>query len=128
LKGITAFGVYLPYYRLKRETIFEAMGWFNPAIAGLAKGEKTVANYDEDSITMAVAAGIACVEDLDREKISALHLASTTLPNKERGNASIASGALNLSPNTRTAEFSGCLKSGTTALISALSGPASEVA
>ncbi len=128
MKGITAFGVYLPYYRLKRETIFEAMGWFNPAIARLAKGEKTVANYDEDSITMAVAAGIACVEDLDREKISALHLASTTLPNKERGNASIASGALNLSPNTRTAEFSGCLKSGTTALISALSGPDSEVA
>jgi 3-hydroxy-3-methylglutaryl CoA synthase len=128
LKGITGFGVYLPYYRLKRETIFEAMGWFNPGIAGLARGEKTVANYDEDSITMAVAAGIDCLEDLDREKISALYLASTTLPNKERGNASIASGALNLSPNTWTAEFSGCLKSGTTALIAALSGSDSEVA
>ncbi|MGD9033717.1 MAG: 3-oxoacyl-[acyl-carrier-protein] synthase III C-terminal domain-containing protein, partial [Desulfobacteraceae bacterium] len=128
MKGITGFGVYLPYYRLKRETIFEAMGWFNPGIAGLARGEKTVANYDEDSITMAVAAGIDCLEDLDREKISALYLASTTLPNKERGNASIASGALNLSPNTWTAEFSGCLKSGTTALIAALSGSDSEVA
>jgi 3-hydroxy-3-methylglutaryl CoA synthase len=128
LKGITGFGVYLPYYRLKRETIFEAMGWFNPGIAGLARGEKTVANYDEDSITMAVAAGIDCLEDLDREKIGALYLASTTLPNKERGNASIASGALNLSPNTWTAEFSGCLKSGTTALIAALSGSDSEVA
>jgi 3-hydroxy-3-methylglutaryl CoA synthase len=128
LKGITAFGIYLPYYRLKRETIFEAMGWFNPGIAALARGEKTVANYDEDSITMAVAAGIDCLGDVDREKIHALHLASTTLPNKERGNASIASGALNLSSNTRTAEFSGCLKSGTTALISAFSGPDSEVA
>ncbi|UCB50700.1 MAG: hydroxymethylglutaryl-CoA synthase family protein [Deltaproteobacteria bacterium] len=128
MKGITAFGIYLPYYRLKRETIFEAMGWFNPGIAALARGEKTVANYDEDSITMAIAAGINCLGDVDRKKIHALYLASTTLPNKERGNASIASGALNLSSNTRAAEFSGCLKSGTTALISALGGPDSEVA
>lgn len=40
LKGITAVGIYLPYYRLKRETIFEAMGWFNPGIAALAIGER----------------------------------------------------------------------------------------
>ena len=126
MKGITAYGMYLPYYRLKRETIFRAMGWFNPGIAGLAKGEKTVANYDEDSLTMAVAAGIDCLKDVEREKIDALYIASTTLPYKERGNASIASAALNLSPNTRTAEFSGCLKSGTTALISALIAPDTE--
>ena len=127
MKGIIAYGIYLPYYRLKRETIFKAMGWFNPAIAGLARGEKAVANHDEDSITMAVAAGIDCLQNIEGGKINALHIASTTLPNKERGNASIASGALNLSPNTRTAEFSGCLKSGTTAIISALNGPDSEV-
>jgi 3-hydroxy-3-methylglutaryl CoA synthase len=126
MKGITAYGMYLPYYRLKRETIFRAMGWFNPGIAGLAKGEKTVANYDEDSLTMAVAAGIDCLRDVEREKIDALYIASTTLPYKERGNASIAGAALNLSPNTRTAEFSGCLKSGTTALISALIAPDTE--
>jgi 3-hydroxy-3-methylglutaryl CoA synthase len=103
------------------------MGWFNPATAGLAKGEKAVANYDEDSLTMAVAAGSDCLADIEREKITALYLASTTFPNKERSNASIASGALNLSPNIRTAEFSGCLKSATTALISALNEPDSEV-
>jgi hypothetical protein len=56
--GITAYGVNVPYYRLKREAIFKAMGWFNPAIARLAKGEKAVANHDEDSLTMAVAAGM----------------------------------------------------------------------
>lgn len=121
MKGIIDYGVYLPYYRLKRETIFRAMGWFNPATAGMAKGEKTVANYDEDSLTMAVAAGIDCLTHIKREAVDALYLASTTLPYKERGNASIAGGALNLSPHTRTADFTGCLKSGTTALISALS-------
>jgi 3-hydroxy-3-methylglutaryl CoA synthase len=126
MRGITAYGIYLPYYRLKRETIFRAMGWFNPATAGMAKGEKAVANYDEDSVTMSVAAGIDCLTDLDREEIDALYVASTTLPNRERGNASIAGGALNLTSNIRTAEFSGCLKSGTPALIAALGGPDSE--
>ncbi|MBW1819030.1 MAG: hydroxymethylglutaryl-CoA synthase family protein [Deltaproteobacteria bacterium] len=120
MKGIISYGVYLPYYRLKRETIFKAMSWFNPGTGGLARGEKSVANYDEDSLTMAVAAGMDCFSDVRKEKIGSLYLASTTFPNKERGNASIAGAALNLSPNIRTADFSGCLKSGTTALISAL--------
>ncbi len=127
MKGIVGYGVYLPYYRLKRETIFKAMGWFNPGIAGLSRGEKAVANYDEDSLTMAVAAGNECLRDFNREEIKALYLASTTLPNRERGNASIAGTAINLSPNTRTAEFSGCIKSGTTALITALGESESEV-
>ncbi|RLB38623.1 MAG: short-chain dehydrogenase, partial [Deltaproteobacteria bacterium] len=121
MKGITAYGIHVPYYRMKREVILKAMGWFNPGIAGLAKGEKAVANHDEDSITLAVAAGMDCFTEIDREKIDALYLASTSFPYKERANASIAGGALNLSSNIRTADFSGCLKSSTTALISALS-------
>jgi len=124
--GITAYGTYVPFYRLKRETILKAIGWFNPGIAGLAKGEKAVANYDEDSITLAVAAGMNCFSDIDRENINGLYLVSTTFPNKERGNASIASGALNLSSNVRAADFSGSLKSGTTALISALNEAGSQ--
>ncbi|MEJ2719292.1 MAG: OB-fold domain-containing protein [Deltaproteobacteria bacterium] len=58
--GITAYGVCLPYYRIKRRTIFEAMGWFNPGLAGIASGEKTVANHDEDSLTLAASAGMDC--------------------------------------------------------------------
>jgi hydroxymethylglutaryl-CoA synthase len=125
--GITAYGIYLPYYRLKRETIFKAMGWFNPGIAALARGEKAIANYDEDSLTMAVAAGMDCFTNISRKKINTLYLASATFPYKERGNGSIACGALNLSPNTRVAEFSGCLKSGTTAIITALNEANSQV-
>jgi len=120
VKGITAYGIYLPYYRLKRETIFKAMGWFNSSVLGMAQGEKAVANHDEDSLTMAVAAGLDCLNDVDRQKVHTLYLASTTYPNKERANASIACTALNLSPKTQTADFSGGLKSGTTALIAAL--------
>lgn len=127
MKGITAYGAYLPYYRLKRETILKAMGWFNPAIAGLAKGEKAVANYDEDSLTMAVAAGRECLAEADQNWITSLYLASTTLSHRERGSAAIAGTALNLPPSTATAEFSGSIKSGTTALITALNTPGSDI-
>lgn len=119
--GIKAYGVYLPYYHIKRETIYRSMGWFNPGIAGSGFGEKAVANHDEDSTTLAVAAGMDCLSEVSRAEVSALFLASTTLPYRERSNASIAATALNLRRQTRTAEFSGALKAGTTALISAVS-------
>lgn len=121
MKGITAYGVSLPYYRIKRETIMKAMGWFNPGLAALKGGEKTVANHDEDSLTMAVAAGQSCLSDIDRSGITALYLASTTLPYQERSHGGIALAALNLSPECMTAEFGAEVKCGVTALASALS-------
>lgn len=121
MKGITNYGVSLPYYRIKRETILEAMGWFNPGLAALKSGEKAVANHDEDSLTLAVAAGQSCFSDVDRSGIDALYLASTTLPYQERSNAGIALGALNLPPECMTAEFGAEVKCGVTALTSALS-------
>lgn len=118
--GIISYGTYVPHYRIKRETIFQAMGWFNPGIKGFAKGEIAIANCDEDSLTMAVAAGKESLSAIDRSKINALFLASTTFPYKERGNSAIANEALNLSPSTRTADFSGSTRAGTSALLSAL--------
>jgi hydroxymethylglutaryl-CoA synthase len=120
VKGITSYGVSLPYYRIRRETIFEAMGWFTPGLAALRSGEKTVANHDEDSLTLAVAAGKACFSGADLAKIQGLFLASTTMPYRERSNAGIALAALNLSPECRTLEFGGEIKSGVAALVSAL--------
>jgi hydroxymethylglutaryl-CoA synthase len=124
--GIIAYGVYIPRYRLKRETIYQGMGWFNPGIKGVARGEMAVANYDEDSLTMAVATGRNAFSDIDRTKINALYLASTSFPYKERGNAAIANEALNLSSNTRTADFSGSPRAGTSALISAFNEAGSQ--
>ncbi|MGB9499191.1 MAG: hydroxymethylglutaryl-CoA synthase family protein [Dissulfuribacterales bacterium] len=117
--GITSYGAYIPRYRLKRKTIFAAMGWFNAATAGVARGEKAVANYDEDSITMAVAAAADCLNSTAREEIGGFYLCSTTLPYVNRQNAAICAAALAFSPDTRTADFSSSSRSGTTALISA---------
>jgi len=118
--GIVSYGGYVPRYRLDRRKIFKAMGWMDPSTVANARGEKAVANFDEDSITMAVAAGLESLKGADRSKIEGLYLASTTMPYKERLNAGIVTAALGLNDWVRAADFSGGLKSGTTALVSAL--------
>jgi 3-hydroxy-3-methylglutaryl CoA synthase len=114
--GITSYGAYIPWYRVKRSTISSAMGWFNPATL---PGEKAVANYDEDPITMAVAASMDCLKELEREKIDGLYFASTTSPYKERQEAGIITTALDLRSDVRTADFTNSIKAGTTALLAA---------
>jgi 3-hydroxy-3-methylglutaryl CoA synthase/uncharacterized OB-fold protein len=96
------------------------MGWLDPSTAANSKGEKAVANYDEDSLTMAVAAARASLQGLDRSGLDGVYFASTSMPYKERLNAGIISLALGLDEHVRAADFSGGLKAGTTALISAL--------
>jgi 3-hydroxy-3-methylglutaryl CoA synthase len=101
-------------------TIFMNMGWFNPVTMGVAQGEKAVANYDEDSITMAASASLDCLKGRDRAQIDALYLASTSLPYRERQNAGIVAAALDLKPGVRTADLTDSTKSGTTAVLAGL--------
>ena len=54
--GITSYGAYIPRLRLDRMAIFQNMGWFAPAIVMVAQGERSMCNWDEDAVTMAVAA------------------------------------------------------------------------
>ena len=118
MTGITSFGGYVPWLFLERKAIFTAMGWFNPATFGVARGQKAVANHDEDTLTMAVAAGRDCMPAGVRA--DALYVASTTLPYRERMNAAIAAAALSLPPSTRVADFGGSTRAGTSALWAAL--------
>jgi len=92
------------------------MGWFNPVALS---GEKAVANYDEDSVTMAVAAGVDCLRGFKRESIDGLYFASTTSPYRERQNAGIVANAFDLRPDIRTADFTNSVRCGTSALLSA---------
>lgn len=126
MTGICACGGYVPRYRLNRGLIFKSMGWMNPANIANAKGDKAVANFDEDSITMAVAAGNDALKGIEREKVGGVYFASTTMPFKERLNAGIVLAGLGLRDQVRAADFSGALKAGTTALLAALEGVASN--
>jgi hydroxymethylglutaryl-CoA synthase len=115
--GIKSYGAYIPWYRIDRKVIYGAMGWLNPA--GLLPGEKAVASYDEDSITMAVNAGTDCLKGVDRNTVDGVYFASVSLPYKLRQNAAIIATALDLRPNIRTADFTSSTKAGTTALVAA---------
>jgi len=103
--GITSYGAYVPLWRLKRE-----------AIAKNARGEKPVCNFDEDTITMAAAAAIDCLQGVERETVDGLLFASTNAPYLEKQAASIVAAAADLRRQLITADFSGSLKAGTTAL------------
>ena len=118
--GITSYGVYLPRRRLSRAAIVQGMGWLVPTIMTAAQGERAICNWDEDSLTMAVAAARDCTTDRDKTALDGLYLASTTLPFADRQNAGIVAAALDLDPHMITADFSASQKAGTTALITAL--------
>ncbi|MGA7713293.1 MAG: OB-fold domain-containing protein [Rhizomicrobium sp.] len=126
MTGITAYGAYIPRRRLQRKAVAEANAWFAPGLAGGAKGERAMANWDEDSVTMAVEAGRDCLPAADplkdRSNIDALYFASTTMPFADRQNAGIVSAALGLSQNISSFDIAGSQRAGLSALIAALDG------
>jgi 3-hydroxy-3-methylglutaryl CoA synthase/NAD(P)-dependent dehydrogenase (short-subunit alcohol dehydrogenase family)/putative sterol carrier protein len=118
--GITSYGAYIPRLRLNRMSIVQNMGWFAPAIMMVAQGERSMCNWDEDSITMAVAASRDCIIGKDKQALDGLFLASTTFPFADRQNAGIVSTALNLRNDIITSDFTASQKTGSTALVTAL--------
>jgi hydroxymethylglutaryl-CoA synthase len=122
--GVLSFGAYVPRLRLQREAIAAANAWFNPALRGMAKGERSMANWDEDSVTMAVEAARDCVAGFDHASLGAMFLASTTHPFDDRQNAGIAANALNLPKALRVLDVAGSLRAGTSALATALTSNA----
>ncbi len=115
--GIESYGAYIPWHRIDRMVIYGAMGWLNPV--GLLPGEKAVASYDEDSLTMAVNAAMDCLKGIDRNAVDGVYFASVSLPYKVRQTAAIVATALDLRPDIRTADFTSSTKAGTTALAAA---------
>ena len=109
MPGISAFGGYVPRYRLGAATD----GWNSSA-------ERSVANFDEDSVSMAVAAGIDCLKGRDRNEIDGLLFATTTPPYAEKQCAAIIANALDLRRDIFAADITDVLRAGTTALKSAL--------
>jgi 3-hydroxy-3-methylglutaryl CoA synthase/NAD(P)-dependent dehydrogenase (short-subunit alcohol dehydrogenase family)/putative sterol carrier protein len=120
MTGIVAYGGYIPRLRMDRMSIYQQIGWLVPAVVMVAQGERSMANWDEDSLTMAVAAARDCLMGMGKGSVDALYLASTTLPFADRLNAGIVATALNLHDEIRTADFASTLKAGTTALLAAL--------
>ena len=125
MAGIISYGAYIPLWRLSRDAIAEA--WQSASTGG----ERSIANNDEDTITMATEAAIDCLAGLRRDRVDGLYFASTTSPYREKECSTLAAMAADLRPDIITADFGNSLRAATEAFRAALdaviSGSASQV-
>jgi len=111
--GIKSCGVYIPFNRLERKRICDAFSKKGE------RGEKAVASYDEDSITMAVAAAVDCCGLEESPSVNGIYLASTTLPYKEKQCSTVVAAALDVGTDVKTSDFASSLRCGSSAMLSA---------
>ncbi|MBI3954351.1 MAG: OB-fold domain-containing protein [Chloroflexi bacterium] len=109
MAGIISFGAYVPVWRLGEAT----KDWGS-------KAERSVTNFDEDSLTMSVAAATDCLAGLDRKAVDGLYVASTTFPYEEKQAASTIATAADLGTSIFTADVGHSLRSGTIAVTMAM--------
>lgn len=112
--GISGLGIYIPSYRLTRESLSSAWG------ENAGKGERAVGNHDEDSLTMAVEAVLDCLRSDAPRGVDGLFYASTTAPYAEKQNASLIAAVADLPRETFTVDCAGSLRAGTSAFRLAL--------
>lgn len=112
--GITAYGGYVPYNRLQFKTI---AGEYDKKAE---EGERAVAYYDEDSITMAVAASLAGIVPGYAKHLDAVYFATTTSPYAEKQGATNIAAALDARHDIRTGDFGNSLRASSTAMLTAI--------
>lgn len=115
--GLLSFGAYIPRLRLQREAVAGFNAWFTGSSRGA--GERGMANWDEDSITMAVEAARDCVAGLAVSP-EAIHFASTSPAFDDRQNAGVVASALDLDGEIGTIDVTSSQRAGTAGLINAL--------
>ena len=118
--GITSFGAHIPKLRLSRKSIADANAWGNAGLKGLAKGERAMCNWDEDSVTMAVAAARDCLRGQDASTLRGVYMATTTPPFLDRQNSGIVAAALHLDHDVSSMDVTASQKAGTSGLIAAM--------
>ena len=106
MSGILSYGVYLPYWRLRREAINEALG------SGRGKGTRRVASYDEDTTSMGVeAARVALRHAPEGSTPADLVFATTTPAYADKTNATAIHAALALPSHVGAYDLVGAVRS-----------------
>ena len=121
MNGIISWGGYVPRLRLDRKSIVAANSWANSALTGRARGARSFCNWDEDSLTMGVEAGRACLARTPTIPTRVV-FASTTPPFQDRPSAVLAATALRLSDGVRGLDQGGSQRAGSSALLDAVDG------
>jgi hydroxymethylglutaryl-CoA synthase len=110
--GLMSVAGYVPRYRLS--------GQVTRPVWGGDGGQRAVANYDEDALTMACEAGLAALAGQAPDTVGACFFASTSAPYVEKSNATLLATVADLPAEVLTADLGGSLRCGTTALRLAL--------
>lgn len=123
MRGLLSWGSYLPYWRLDRTSIAAVAG------TGGGKGTRTVAGYDENSTTMAVAAAFGALDE-GVARPSTLWLATTEPAYLDKTNAAAVHAALRLDRSVGAYDAVGSARGALGALRAGLesTGPALVVA
>ena len=111
--GVVSYGSYIPYRRLKRAAIGQFLG------VAATKGERAVASFDEDSVSMATEALRDALKSANAANIQALFFATTTAPYAEKLNAAIIGAATRLPMEIRAADMTGSTRAGLTGILQA---------
>src|SRR5438132_10788868 len=114
MRGIAAYGVYVPYWRLDRKTIAAALG------VPSGSGTRSVASYDEDTTSLGVEAARAALRAADRLRPDALYFATAQPAYLDKTNATAIHAALDLAPSAPAFDMAGAVRSGVGALRAAL--------
>jgi hydroxymethylglutaryl-CoA synthase len=111
MAGIVSYGSYVPYRRLKRSAIAAVLG--TPG----GKGERAIASFDEDSVSMSVEAARDALKASPPGDIQALIFATTTPPYAEKLNAAVIGAATMLRQEIRASDMTGSVRAGISALL-----------
>ena len=114
MNGIVAYGSYLPYYRLERKAIAQALG--TPA----GQGTRSVAGYDEDSTSMAVEAARSARRARPDVTPAAVYFATASPAYLDKTNAAAIHAALDLPASAAAFDMLGSARSGMGALLAGL--------
>ena len=102
---IVSYGTYVPYWRLDRSKIGEAMGTFG-------SGTRAVASFDEDTTTMGVEAARACLAAApEGVKVGQVLFVTTDPAYLDKTNATAIHAALDLDPGAAAFDMIGSVNS-----------------
>jgi 3-hydroxy-3-methylglutaryl CoA synthase/uncharacterized OB-fold protein len=122
MRGIVGYGAYLPYWRLERKAIGEALG--TPG----GGGTRAVASYDEDTTSLGVEAGRAALRGVTVAP-QALYFATSDPAYLDKTNATAIHAALDLPTSAFAIDVAGSVRSAVGAMRAARDarGPALAV-
>jgi len=117
MQGILSAAAYVPYRRLDRASVAEVFG------SGGGRGSRAVAGYDEDTTSMGVEAARLALRSAPGIEPRALWFSTTAPAYLDKTNATTLHAALRLDTDVVAADFAGAIRSGVTALGTALHAP-----